>query len=142
MPGTRLGALYTFMHFSPTAISEVGLDPHFIDEETEAPREGVAGSRPHNWGHTCCCCGGWALGPPAGSPGVKVRVELVAGYRISQSPYTARLVWAPSCFFPREAGLLLSVGVDWGWCFAESFHFRLGFKGFVNKISLLLYMNK
>ena len=76
------------------------------------------------------------------SHGVKVRVELVAGYRTSQSHYTARLVWAPSCSFPREPGLLLSVGVDWGWWFAESFHFRLRFKGFVNKIILLLYMKK
>ena len=27
-------------------------------------------------------------------------------------------------------------------CFAESFHFRLRFKGFVNKISHSLYTNK
>ena len=102
----------------------------------------MAGSRSHYWDLTCRQCGGWAVGPPAGSHSVKVRVELVAGYRTSQSRYTARLVWAPSCSFRREAGLLLSVGVDWGWWFAESFHFHLRFKGFVNKISLVLYTNK
>ena len=75
----------------------------------------MAGSRSHYWDLTCRHCGGWAVGPPAGSHSVKVRVELVAGYRTSQSRYTARLVWAPSCSFRREAGLLLSVGVEWGW---------------------------
>ena len=51
------------------------------------------------------------------------------------------LLFLPSIFpyirvFPNELALRIR------WCFGESFHFHLRFKGFVNKIRHLLYTNK